>query len=83
MINNIEVKTLKDGQSFGDIMSASSDYSQKATYYANTVVEVIYLEVDSYKEIIDLGIIRNITSSLNLKDITLTLDRLYYVKDLG
>ena len=83
VINNIEVKTLKDGQSFGDIMSASSDYSQKATYYANTVVEVIYLEVDSYKEIIDLGIIRNITSSLNLKDITLTLDKLYYVKDLG
>ena len=82
-INNIEVKTLSSGQSFGDIISTDNNYAQKATYYAKTNVDAMYIEAEAYKEIIDLGVIKSFTSSLNLKDITLTIEQLFYVKELG
>lgn len=81
-INNVEVKWLSDGHSFGDIISKPTSFSQKATYFAKTNVECFYLEVECYKEIFNVEKFE-ISPTLNLKDETLSLDKLYYVKDLG
>lgn len=82
-INNMDGKILEEGQCFGDIISQSGSYLTTANYIALTAVECFYLEKELYDELFDCEILQPFKSILNVKDITVTLDQLYYIKELG
>ena len=77
------LKFLEPNHSFGDICSQKGAYTRKANFIANVIkTECYYIKKENYDKIVGLD---NIFNHLNfrMKDITMTLDNLYYIKDLG
>ncbi len=77
------LKFLEPKHSFGDICSQKGAYTRKANFIANVIkTECYYIKKECYDKIVGLD---NIFNHLNfkMKDITMTLDNLYYIKDLG
>lgn len=84
VIGEVEVKEIEPPKSFGDISSHPSSYLRTASFYAATNgVSVYYLEKDSYNDIIDCSVLKPYNNLLNFKDITVSLEQLFYIKDLG
>ena len=84
VIGEIEVKEIEPPKSFGDISSHPGSYLRTASFYAATNdVSVYYLEKESYNDIIDCSVLKPYNNLLNFKDITVSLEQLYYIKDLG
>lgn len=83
VINNVEVKVLEPTMSFGDISSQPGSYNRKASFYAKTYLECYYLDKQVFDDAIDYEILKPYNKILMLKDITIALDQLYYIKDLG
>lgn len=83
LINNIHIKDLEQGAYFGDITNSPDFYSKKACFLASDRVECYTLDKDAYEEIIDSSIEKPIHSVMVLKDITIQIDQLYYLKELG
>ena len=83
VINNIEVKVLEAPMSFGDISSQQGSYNRKASFFAKTYLQCYYLDKQVFEDTIDCEILKPFNKMLMLKDITIALDQLYYIKDLG
>ena len=83
IIGDIEVKTLEQPSSFGDISQQPDAYGQKASFYAKTNLICFCLDKDTYEEILDCEIVKKSNNNLKMKNSQLTLDQLYYLKLLG
>lgn len=82
VINDIEVQTRVEKQSFGDISSQPGSYMRKANFVAKGQVDCYCLDKEVFEDIIDCAILKPFNKIL-LKDITVALDQLFYLKDLG
>lgn len=81
---NVEIKILKEGNIFGDIVSKSDEYIKKADFVSKGTVECWTLAKTHYEEIIENNSLLNpFKGLLEVKDKTLTFENLYYVKELG
>ena len=77
------LKILEPGNSFGDIFSQIGTYTRKANFISNAIkMECYYILKEKYDEIVGLDNLFN-PLNIHIKDITMTLDHLYYIKDLG
>ncbi len=77
------LKILEPGNSFGDIFSQIGAYTRKANFISNAIkMECYYILKEKYDEIVGLDNLFN-PLNIHMKDITMTLDHLYYIKDLG
>ena len=82
----IVIRTLENNQTFGDISNKNNFYTQKVDFIANSYVKCLFLEKEIYEKFTE-----NSTEILNFNqliindfnDLTITLDELYYLKDLG
>lgn len=84
VIKDIEIKVLDKGMSFGDIVTSQPGlYTVKASLYAKTNLECYYLNKTHFDEIIDSELLLRPFNKILFKDITIALDQLYYVKELG
>lgn len=81
-INNVCIKELEKGSSFGEISSLKS-YSRPAIFIAFDKLECYMLDRDSFEEVIDNDMLKPLQKILILKDITIALEHLYYIKELG
>ncbi len=77
------LKMIEPGHSFGDIFSQIGAYTRKADFVSNAIkMECYYILKDNYDEIVGFDSLLN-PINLHMKDITITLDNLYYIRDLG
>ena len=84
-ISKVVVKTLEKHQSFGDISSHAGEYSRKADFVSNGKVECFILEKETYEEIIenDNQVLEPLKQLLVMNELTLSLDNLFFIKELG
>ena len=85
-IGTITIKTLEQNQTFGDICSQICSYTRKANFISASIkCECYYIEKESYDDIVDKDeiFLKPLKKMLQMKDITVTLDNLYYLKELG
>lgn len=85
--NQKTLKVLGPKQSFGDICSKQHSYYQTVDCIAMTDVECYYIQKAKYEEIAHNGnknaFEPTIGNLLNLKDITVTLDSLFFLREVG
>jgi len=83
-IGNIILKTLEPGNTFGDF-NIFEKIEKKANFIASNVkVECYYIEKENYEDIMEKEIINPIKKYLkNNNNNIISLNQLYYVKDLG
>ena len=85
-IDSIILKILEKNQTFGDIYSQIGSYTRKANFISSSLkVECYYIEKENYDDIVDKDeiFLKPLKKMLQMKDITMSLDNLYYLKDLG
>ena len=85
-IDSIILKILEKNQTFGDIYSQIGSYTRKANFISSSLkVECYYIEKENYDDIVDKDeiFLKPLKKMLQMKDITISLDNLYYLKDLG
>ena len=85
-IATIIIKTLEQNQTFGDICSQIGSYTRKVNFISASIkCECYYIEKESYDDIVDKDeiFLKPLKKMLQMKDITVTLDNLYYLKELG
>ena len=84
--SNSSVKYLSKGDSFGDISMYPSYYSQKANYKAVTKVQCFCIRKEIYEELVSQDsscFLSKINFGQFTKDFTISIDKLYFVKELG
>ena len=87
-IGNVILKTLEPGMTFGDF-NISEKITKKANFIAsNSKVECYYFEKENYEDIIEKEILSPLkkfmnNNSKNNNVNTISLEQLYYIKDLG
>ena len=94
-VDNIEIKVLKEQDSFGDIINSEDYYQIRPSYYAKGNVSCFIIEKEKYENIIEEDFFKNFNSNnsddessddskskKNSKE-KVQLEQLYYVKDLG
>ena len=85
-IDKNTLKILEKNQTFGDIYSQIGSYTRKANFISSSLnVECYYIEKENYDDIVDKDeiFLKPLKKMLQMKDITMSLDNLYYLKDLG
>ena len=82
LINNTIIKEMEKGEYFGEISGYRLN-SRPATLIANGRVEFYVIEKKIYEEIIEEKHLVVCKKSINLMDMNITLDNLYFVKSLG
>lgn len=84
-VGKTEGKKLEEKHTFGDISSQAGTYTRKADFIALSDVECYYIDKEVYDEIVDNdnNLINPLKNLIVMKDITITLESLYYVKELG
>ena len=83
VIKDVEVKVIDEKMSFGDISSQRGFFIHTVMYFAMTPLECYCLTRDIVDDVIDCETLKPFNKMLLLKDITITLDHLFYLKDLG
>jgi cGMP-dependent protein kinase len=81
-IGEVLIKEFGKNESFGDI-SSGKRYSKSVTFATNERTECYVLEKEIFDEIIDSSLFKPLEKIFVLKDITITLDNLHFVKELG
>ena len=83
-INGKKVKKLTETQTFGDISSEKGSYSRKADFVSLTKIICFIIEKESYEQLFDDNeLFQPLKKMLFLKDLTISLDSLYYIRDIG
>ena len=83
IINKVEVQVLESPSSFGDISATSEPYEQTASYFAKTSVTCLCLDKEVFIDIIDNETMTKSRKMCTFHDVTITLDQLDFVKELG
>ena len=85
VINEKEIKTLSNNNSFGDILSEKNSYSRNANFFSLTKTIIYTLNKKKYEEIVDKEnpLFQTLKKLIVINDITINLNSLYYVKDIG
>ena len=80
-----KINILSSNQYFGDITSEKGFYSRKADFISLTKSIIYTIEKKIYEEIVDKEnpLFKTLKKILMLNDITISLDSLFYVKDIG
>ena len=85
-MGDIILETLESGKTFGDF-NIIEKITKKANYIAsNSKVECYYIEKENYEDITEKEILSPLKKYLNkskFKNNIISLDKLYYIKDLG
>ena len=83
-MGNIILRTLEPGNTFGDF-NIFEKFEKKANFIASSLkVECYYIEKENYEDIMEKEIINPLKKYLkNNNNNLISLDKLYYVKDLG
>ena len=83
-INGIDIKTLVKGKSFGDISQNILNYSQTADFISNSNSILFSIDKDTYNDIVNKSdFYLNLRKMINLNDTNISLEKLYYLSDLG
>ena len=83
-INGVDLKTLIKGKSFGDISSQIVNFSQIADFISSTNSILFVIDKDTYNDIVNKSdFFLNLRKMINLNDVNITLENLYYITDLG
>ena len=85
LVNEMQIKILQNNQNFGDIHSEKGSYSKKADFIALTNCICYTLNKKIYEDLVDIEnpIFKTLKKMLVLNDVTISLDSLYYVKEIG
>ena len=84
LIENNHLKKLTKNQFFGDIISQKGSYSRKANFISLTKVICLIIEKETYEKILEEDeLFQSIKKMLFLKDLTISLDSLFFVRDIG
>ena len=82
-INNVVLKTLKNGMSFGDI-SDIINYTQTTNFISKKQVILFVLDKDNYDDIVNKSdFYLRLRKIIDKNDSSITLNNLYYLTDLG
>ncbi len=82
-IENNNIKKLTKNQFFGDIISQKGSYSRKANFISLTKV-ICLIEKENYEKILEEDeLFQHLKKMLVLKDLTISLDSLFFVRDIG
>ena len=83
-VENKNIKKLTKNQFFGDIISQKGSYSRKANFISLTKVICLIIEKETYEKILEEDeLFQSIKKMLFLKDLTISLDSLFFVRDIG
>lgn len=84
-ISKVAVKTLEKNHTFGDISSQIGEYSRKADFVASGRVECYIIDKETYEEIVenDNQVLNPLKKLLVMNDVTISLESLYYIRELG
>ena len=83
-IEKNNIKKLTKNQFFGDIISQKGSYSRKANFIALTKVICLIIEKENYEKILEEDeLFQHLKKMLVLKDLTISLDSLFFVRDVG
>lgn len=89
MLNDIEIKTYNETESFGDIIHTADHYDIVTSYSAKCSTECIYIEKKYFEGVVEADFLKSFQKMLTKTDTILSekkricLDSLYYIKDLG
>ena len=85
LIKDNQIKILSNNSYFGDISSEKGSYSRKANYIALTYCICYTLDKKIFEDFVDKEnpLYKSLKQMLVLNDVTISLDSLYYVKDIG
>ena len=83
--NNMLIKTLDKYKSFGDITSDSTDYYRHADFISVGKVECYVLDKAVYEQLVITNnkIYSRVKELMIMNHLTISLDNLYYIKELG
>jgi CRP-like cAMP-binding protein len=85
LVKENQIKILSNNEYFGDISSEKGSYSRKANYISLTNCTCYTLDKKIFEDFVDKEnpLLKSLKKMLVLNDVTISLDSLYYVKDIG
>ena len=89
MVNDIEIKSYSENESFGDIVHGADHYDIVTSYSAKCNTECIYIDKKYFEGVIEADFLKSFQKMMSRSDTVhsekkrICLDSLYYIKDLG
>ena len=85
IVKDNQIKLLSNNSYFGDITSEKGSYSSKADFIALTYCICYTLDKKIFEDLVDKEnpLFKSLKQMLVLNDVTISLDSLYYVKEIG